>query len=251
MGWNLVDCEMDEGPASRAAIGLIALASDTVSEPEISFFLPSDRVALYASRVSMSGIATVESLMEMKNSLKAAAELLVPDDNLDVIAYGCTAGAILIGSEHIAQMIREARQADIAYSDPILAGFAALRTLNCQQIALLTPYIDSVGDVVADYFTANGIEIVTKASFKKSGDPEIARISPSSIYKAAVELGNNDNIHGIFISCTALRVSEVIEAIEQDIQKPVVSSNQALAWHCLRLAGYKDSLGGRGILFST
>ena len=41
----------------------------------------------------------------------------------------------------------------------------------------------------------------------------------------------------LFISCTALRASLVIDQIEQRIGKPVVSSNQALAWHSLQLAG--------------
>ena len=249
MTWITCPCDIDEGPAYRAAIGLIALASDTVSEPELSAFLPKDGVGLYTSRVPMPGIATVETLEGMKDSLKAAAELLVPDDRLDVVVFGCTAGATLIGSETIARLVNATRREPVACSDPILAGVAALRALNCRRIALLTPYIDSVGDVVAGHFSANGFEVAAKASFKQTGDPEMARIAPHSIYRAAVELGRQETIDGVFISCTALRVSPVIEAIERDIGKPVASSNQALAWHCLRLAGYDEVLEARGSLF--
>jgi len=251
MTWNTIACDMDQGPAHRAAVGLIVLSSDTVSEPEVSAFLPRQGVGFYSNRVPMSEIATVESLSRMKPDIQAAATLLVPSDNIDVIGYGCTAAAILIGSDNIKQMIQEARKLPVAYSDPMLAGLTALRTLNCQRIALLTPYIDSIGDVVANHFEQQNITIVDKASFKKSGDPEIARISPQSIYQAAVELAQDQDIDALFISCTALRVFDVLESIEQKIGKPVISSNQALAWHCLRLAGDDSKLDGRGQLFRT
>ncbi|MEB4592699.1 Asp/Glu racemase [Candidatus Thiothrix sp. Deng01] len=247
--WKTVGCDVDGGPAHRAAIGLIALASDTVSEPEARAFLPTDGVGLYVSRVPMSDVATVESLGQMQDNLQNAAALLVPDDHLDVVAYGCTAGATLIGSDAIARMVNATRRTPVAYTDPILAGVAALQALDCRRIALLTPYADTVGDVVANHFTANGFDIVAKASFKKLGDPDIARISPLSIYREAVALGSDERVDGVFISCTALRVSGVIEAIERDLGKPVASSNQALAWQCLRLAGYHDALNGRGRLF--
>ncbi|MEK7991105.1 MAG: hypothetical protein VSS52_008885 [Thiotrichaceae bacterium] len=251
MMWNTANCDADQGPASCAAIGLIVLSSDTVSEPEISAFLPRQGVGFYSSRVPMSEIATVESLASMKPNIQAAAKLLVPDDNIDVIGYGCTAAAILIGSDNIKQTIQETRKDPIAYSDPMLAGLTALQTLHCQRIALLTPYIDSVGDVVSNHFEQQKITIVDKASFKKSGDPEIARISPQSIYQAAIDLTKDKDIDALFISCTALRVFDVLESIEQKIGKPVISSNQALAWHCLRLAGDDSKLEGRGQLFRT
>jgi len=113
---------------------------------------------------------------------------------------------------------------------------------------VLTPYIDSVGDVVVSHLTASGFEIVTQASFKKPGDPDIARLAPRSIAQAAIALGSDTRIDGIFISCTALRESGVLAKMERVIRKPVVSSNQALAWHCLRLAGHDDSLFGGGRL---
>jgi maleate isomerase len=249
MPWETVTCEVDNGPAHRAAIGLIALASDTVSEPEARAFLPTEGIGLYVSRVPMPDTATVESLGQMQGNLQNAAAMLVPDDHLDVVAYGCTAGATLIGSDNIACMVNAARKKPVAYTDPILAGVAALRALECRRIALLTPYVDEVGDVVAEHFASQGFEIVAKASFKKLGDPDIARVSPLSIYKEAVALGSHPQVDGVFISCTALRVSGVIEAIERDLGKPVASSNQSLAWQCLRLSGYHDALEGRGRLF--
>ena len=43
----------------------------------------------------------------------------------------------------------------------------------------------------------------------------------------------------------------MIETIEQAIGKPVVTSNQALVWHSLKLVGYAQGIAGYGCLFQA
>ena len=245
--WTTFPCVLDNGPAPRVAIGLIALASDMVSEPELNTFLPHDGVALYTNRIPMPKVVTVDSLRQMENNLSQTVAGLVPDDHLDVVAYGCTSGTMSIGAEEVAAKI-QAVKPGIPSTDPITAGMKGLRALGCQRIAILTPYVDEVNAVVEAYITRHGFEIVAKGSFKQVGDPQMCRIPPSAIYDAALALGQAD-IDGIFLSCTALRTSTIIAPLEQALGKPVVSSNQALAWHCLRLAGYTEPIEGYGRLF--
>ncbi|MGI9465213.1 MAG: ectoine utilization protein EutA, partial [Aestuariivirgaceae bacterium] len=52
----------------------------------------------------------------------------------------------------------------------------------------------------------------------------------------------------IFISCTALPAVTAIEEIEARTGKPVVTSNQASAWACLRHAGISAAVPGFGQL---
>jgi maleate isomerase len=56
-------------------------------------------------------------------------------------------------------------------------------------------------------------------------------------------------VEGVFVSCTSLRVASIVEELEAELGKPVTSSNHALAWHCLRLAGIEDEVPGYGRLF--
>ena len=63
-----------------------------------------------------------------------------------------------------------------------------------------------------------------------------------------LELGRHSSVDAVFVSCTSLRVAERIEALEAKLGKPVTSSNHALAWHSLRLAGYAAPLPGFGRL---
>jgi maleate isomerase len=51
------------------------------------------------------------------------------------------------------------------------------------------------------------------------------------------------------VSCTSLRLIDAVTAIETALGKPVTSSNHALAWHCLRLAGIDDTRPQFGTLF--
>ena len=74
----------------------------------------------------------------------------------------------------------------------------------------------------------------------------MARISETSIEDALVELGSNDDVDGVFISCTSLRVCGIVERAEERLGKPITSSNHALAWHALRLAGVDEQLDGLG-----
>ncbi|MEO5324756.1 Asp/Glu racemase [Mesorhizobium sp. CC13] len=245
-GWATLACSLDGGPAAMAAIGLVVLANDTVIEPEVRRFLPLPGVEVYASRIPMARDLTPASLAAMADSLPQAIELLLPDDRLDVVAFGCTSGSMIIGPDRIAGIVRSARPG-VAVTDPVSASLTALSALGAARIALVTPYPASVNVMVEDYLSGKGVEIAARATFRQESDVTIARIDPRDIFNAAVEIGRND-VDAVFLSCTALRCSAIIEAVEQAIGKPVVTSNQALAWDALRKAGSRAAIPAKGRL---
>ena len=53
------------------------------------------------------------------------------------------------------------------------------------------------------------------------------------------------------MSCTSLRALQIIPQAEAALGKPVISSNQALAWHMMRLAGLANGPINAGRLFAT
>ena len=55
----------------------------------------------------------------------------------------------------------------------------------------------------------------------------------------------------LFISCTALPVLDIIEKLEKKLNKPVLSSNQALIWDALEKIGKNNDIQGFGKLFSN
>jgi len=247
--WRLMPCELDSGPSARAAIGLLTLSNDVTIEPELRNFLPLEGVSVYATRIPMETAGTLGGLRALEGHITDAAALLVPDFQIDVMALGCTSGSMAIGPKVVAQRIQAARPGMIC-TNPVSAAAKGLRRLGCQRIAVLSPYSDDVNAVVEEYVSAQGFDIVAKGSFKQGGDPYIVRIPPSSIYQAGLALASSPDIDALFISCTGLRVSSVIGQLEDALGKPVISSNQALAWDCLRLAGCDEPVTGFGRLLT-
>jgi maleate isomerase len=54
----------------------------------------------------------------------------------------------------------------------------------------------------------------------------------------------------VFVSCTALKTADVIEGLEEELGKPVLTANQVTMWDALRIMGAMELTGGVGRLFS-
>jgi maleate isomerase len=119
-----------------------------------------------------------------------------------------------------------------------------------RRVALLTPYVRTINDFMRGYIEARGVAVTRIASFEHADDNEVARIDAQSIRSAIEALSKHDNADAVFVSCTSLRVAALVPELEARTGKPVLSSNYAMAWHALRLAGVHDSEPQLGRLFA-
>ena len=239
---------LDQGIAHRAALGLIVLATDHTLEHEWRLMLTGiEGLGYYQSRLWNSASITPETLKEMERDIAGATRLIRPGERIDVMAFACTSGAMVIGDDAVAARVHEAR-AGIPVTTPIAAAIAAVKALRAPRIALLTPYIDRVNRMMRDYIEARGVAVTALGSFNHENDNEVARIDAASVRSAVLDLGRTPEVDAVFVSCTSLRVVEQVEALEAELGKPVTSSNHALAWHSLRLAGFREPLAGFGRL---
>jgi maleate isomerase len=242
--------ELDRGIAPRAAIGLVVLATDQTVEHEFRQILAIDGVAFYATRIRNAAEINPATLAEMEAGMAGAAGLILPGSKLDVVAYGCTSGTVVIGEERVFSRIRESHP-DVPCTTPITGAIAGLKALRARRVGLLTPYIEEVNEMLRRYIEARGIDVPVMGSFNHENDMEVARIAQSSIRSAVRRLLGECPIDAVFVSCTSLRVASIAEELEREIGIPVTSSNHAMAWHCLRLADYKEQVAGFGSLFRT
>lgn len=242
-----LEFETDDGFGARARIGLILLESDQTLEIEARAVAP-DGVAWYHSRIPNADEVTPETLTAMEARLPEAARLLPTAFGFDTIAYGCTSASTLIGSDRVAAAIRTAHPG-IACTDPIRATATALHALGARRVAIITPYTAEVTAPIATRLSESGLEVTALASFLEGRDSVVARISPASIAAAVRRVTSAHRPDAVFVSCTSLRVLEVIPELEAELDLPVVSSNTALLWHALRLAGVEDHIPVGGRLF--
>jgi maleate isomerase len=249
---NLEDMpfSVDAGIGSRASLGLLVLETDQTVEHEFRCLLPPSGVALYGARLHNDAVITPESLKSMHSEIAPAARLLPPSVELDAIGYACTSGALFIGESVVADQIGRIR-APSKVTDPVTAVRAALSALNVERIALLTPYQRDINVTLRARLQQRGVAIPVMGSFNEAQDDVVARIDQRSIYAAILALGRSRECDAVFVSCTSLRVAEIAADAERELGKPVTSSNHALAWHMLRLAGINDLMPESGRLFAT
>lgn len=243
--------ETDQGIASRARLGLLVLATDFTIEHEwraIMAGLPG--VALYQSRILNDAQITPETLRAMEPRIAAATDVILPGTPLDVVAYGCTSASMAIGEEKVFERIRSVRP-DAKCTTPITGAFAAFHALEARRIGVLTPYRADVNRIVADYIRARGFEVPVFGSFNEQDDCTVARITPASVRRGVSAILSTAAVDAVFVSCTSVRLAEAARGIEAETGVPITSSNHAMAWHALRLAGVNDAMPQWGRLFET
>lgn len=226
---------------AHPAFGLIVLQQDERIEPDFRRLLPED-ARLHVSRIPSGAAVTTDTLAGMETHLTAAAALLPPAVAFDAVGYGCTSGAAVIGRARVAELVRGGATA-AAVSEPASALIAAARALGITRFALLSPYVAEVSDRLRTVLAEDGIGTPRFGSFEIVEEAEVARIAPTSIAAAAIELGRDASVEGVILSCTNLNGLAVIGEVEAALGKPVISSNSALAWDLCRAAGVRLAPG--------
>ena len=243
--------ETDAGISSRARLGLVSLASDYTVEHEFQTVLKDlPGVALYVTRVMNDPVITPETLAAMAGRLTDAAETLLPGDRLDAIGYGCTSASMIIGPEQVAALVNRAKP-DTPVTNPISSALLAFEALGIRKVGVLTPYTADVNEGIQQFIEAAGFAVQVFASFNEPSDTVVAAITPASLRTAVSTVADTAQVDGVFVSCTSIRLLDQIEALEEDLDLPVTSSNQALIWRTLREAGLTDPLAGFGALLKS
>ncbi len=233
----------------KARIGLIVPSTNTINEPEFWRMAP-EGVGIFTARALLQGRATPESYFEMAKAVSGAADQLATAE-VDIVAYGCTSGSFVCPMEDLIDdmQTRTGRPALAAAG----AVVAALRALGARRVALATPYIDFVNQREREFLQEQGFEVVSLEALDLGHTQEerrgIGRVPPEAIDRLA-RLADRPEADVVFISCTNLASLGVVERLEAELGKPVITSNQACFWACLRRLGLRDAIPGFGRLLS-
>ncbi|MDW6026128.1 ectoine utilization protein EutA [Mesorhizobium sp. BAC0120] len=225
---------LDARPLEKR-VGLIILATDHTTEPDFRRMVASERIGVYVARIPYANPTTPENLRKMQPALSEGAGLILPDEGLDAVCYSCTSASVVIGDAEIEAAIRGAKPG-VPVVTPPLAAVNGLKVLGARRISVLTPYTVETSRPMAAYFAAHGFDIASFTCLGFDDDREMARLKPASLVDLAREAMAPD-AEALFISCTALRSAAVVPEIESAIGRPVVTSNLATAWNCLRVCG--------------
>ncbi len=236
----------DKGTHWRAQLGFIVISTDLVMEENI-FRLAPEGVGTSIARLSTATECNVASLAAHIDGMAEAASILQPGARPDVVCYACTSGSIVIGEDRVTTEIK--RGAPWAEPTTLVTGVVnALRSLEARKIVVATPYLDEINAMEAGFLTERGFDVLDIQGLNVEDGEAMGRITRECLEELALSVDRPD-ADAIFVSCGGIRTIDVLQKIENAVGKPVVCSNQAMMWDCLRRAGIADRIEGYGRLF--
>ena len=233
--------------AWKAKIGLVVVSSSTVCEGRYPRVAPPD-VGFFTSRMLLTGggLAAIEA---MEGSAARAMEELasVP---VDVIAYCCTVSGALRGMDGDRAFCRDmADRWGVPVTSTMLAATQALRHLDLRRVVVTSPYPDDHHDAERAYLEQAGIEAVAMHGMGLEQGPDFAKVPPEEIFRFSLDAWD-DSADGLFISCMNFDAMPTVQALEDRLGKPVVTSHSATLWRALGLAGIDTPIHGHGRLLA-
>lgn len=226
-------------------VGLIVPSVNTTTEPEFAWVAPAG-ISFHAARIFMN-VTSADALRAMNMEVRQAARQLATLSP-DVLAYVCTAGSFVDGAAGARTLLDELRG---VVACPVVATSVAmteaLRHLGIVRLALATPYPEEVTEAERRFLVAGGFDVVSCECLGRSG-PEVRPTTFDEIM-ALVRTVDRPEAQAIFISCTDLRVTEMIAHLERELRKPMLTSNQVTLWGILRALGMDTPVESWGQLF--
>jgi maleate cis-trans isomerase len=164
----------------------------------------------------------------------ANAAALISDTCPDLVLFNCTGTSmeeVLAGEARIRAVAQKASGCPVVTTSEAINE--ALQALSIRKLVLISPYVRQTNQNEIAYLAEAGFEVVHDVALGLAGGQEYIAVTPRRWKEIALQ-NTRPEADGYFLSCTNTTMIEAIEDLEQRLQKPVVTSNQAALWACLR-----------------
>jgi maleate cis-trans isomerase len=166
----------------------------------------------------------------------------------DVVVVAHTATSYYLGRQREAELLSRLQGST---GKRVITAFGsvvrALGRLNIRRLALGTPYSAETTAQGKAHLEAHGLQVVSFANLQ--GVTNIYDETAERAYQLA-RMVDREDAEAVFLSGTGMPTLPVLELLEQDLGKPVVSSASAMMWHALRLSGVGQLIPGHGRLLT-
>ncbi len=238
----------------RRRIGMIVPASNTNAEPDCLLLAPPG-LTLHVTRSGGYDVEAVPDSGEMRRFSRQALDQqlqLLQDARVEIIAYACTSATLADGPAYDREFCAEIeRQSGLPAVTTAGALVEAVGDLGASRVAFTSPYVQTLAQESIDFLESCGIEVVGESGFERDlSSLEQNALTPEDAYRMGMAA---DRVEAelIVISCTDYRALEAVNALERDLGKPVVTSNSALMYACLKRLGIETGqIEAGGFLFT-
>jgi len=226
-------------------IGLLVPSSNTTVEPEFYRALPREvtlHVArLYLDKIATGTIASMVSDIEMQSRSLASADV-------DIIVLGAAAPSFLKGLGYDREMAKKIEAASGKRATTTsTALIEALQYLGVSRVVLGAAYDDKVNAIAKSFLEVNGFNVIDAQGLGLVDNLVVGRLDATSAYELARKIDRPD-AEAIVLACTNWKTMDVIERLERELGKPVLSTTQVTIWTALRAIGRIEGVPGYGRL---
>ncbi len=235
----------------RTRIGLLVPSPNTTCEPDFYRVMPSN-VSVHTNRLWLTNDEDDKDGIDKMNSEAEKAATYLRTASVDAVAYGCTTGSFYKGpgyDEELLNLIEKASGVPAVATAP--ASVEALKELGAKKISVATPYPEWNNRQLKIYYETMGFEILNvdaEPVASAAGSQGINDQDPESVLQFATTVCDSD-ADVLFCSCTAWRSFEIVEALEEAVGRPVITSNQVTAWAIMRRLDIEPPNSSFGSLF--
>jgi maleate isomerase len=239
-------------------IGLIVPSSNTTMETELPELfrrrseLTGEAFTWHSARARMSHV-TPEELDRMVQASDISAQSLA-DAPVEAIAYACLVAVMARGSgaHRDVQARLENALSDSPRRPPVVTSAGALvdglTAIGAQRVALITPYMRPLAELVADYVRGEGIDVAELVALEVSDNIDVGRIESQVLVEHARGVRErHDDLDAIVLSaCVQMPSLDVVQLVEDEAGVPVVTAATATARSILLALGLTPSVPGAG-----
>ncbi|HEY1297533.1 MAG TPA: Asp/Glu racemase [Chloroflexota bacterium] len=245
-------------------IGMIVPSSNTTMETEVPAMLrrhagpgvsrDGETFTFHSSRMAMRRVSPEELARMDSESDRCAAEL--SDARCDALAYACLVAIMAAGPKyHLAAEERLTQTAAANGSKaPVITSAGALvdgiRALGARRVALVAPYLRPLTQLVIDYLTDFGIQVVDSISLEVADNLEVGRLDAMSLPDIAERLDLSRADALVLSACVQMPSLPAIATAEQRFGLPVLSAATATVYQILSRLGLSTSVPEAGELLN-
>jgi maleate cis-trans isomerase len=224
-------------------LGVIVPSWNTVMEYEFKR-MAGETVSLHSQRIRHTA-DTEETVKWLSTQAPEAAELL-SHAKVNAICFGCTGSGFLKTPQEDRSFAADLeKRTGISTTTSSASIVEALRALGAKRLSVASPYEPWMNEKLRIYIEAAGFEVL---AMKGLGTQAHGSVQPETVKALALDVVR-PQADAVFISCSNFRTLDIIEAVERESGKPVVTSNQAAMWGTLRGIGDRRVVPGAGRLF--
>ena len=185
------------------------------------------------------------------DALAAGLGIFTAEECDAVLMGGITLGT-LRGYAAEQQIVAQlSRQIGLPISTAMSATIEALKSLQVRTTVIATAYKKTINQAVKKYYEDGGLEVIDIEGLEVSKPADQVKLPDYASYKVARKLFHRHPAADSLLIQGRWRLVAYVQKLEDDTQKPVVSSTAASLWWVMRALGIKAPITGYGKLLNS